>query len=91
MNALGKTLDIVWTASNPKAIKWNLDGTGGIENPGRLHEWLNLGRYDRDLQNRIKKSYTGKHLHFFGLQPLGIGALNVKILEDGSAIYPENQ
>ncbi|PKA96785.1 hypothetical protein B0O79_0424 [Flavobacteriaceae bacterium MAR_2009_75] len=90
MDALRKSMDIFWTESDPSRIKNNVDGSGGYTNPGRLHEWFYLARYDAKLQKRLRETYDGKHLNFFGSQVLGIGALNAKILTDGRPIYPEN-
>ena len=90
MDALLKSIDIFWVESDPSRIKNNVDGSGGYTNPGRLHEWFYLGRYDEKLQRRLKEQYNGKHLNFFGSQVLGIGALNARILADGAPIYPEN-
>ena len=90
IDALIYTTDIVWPGSAPDQIKENLDGTGGNENYGRLHEWISLARYSEEFHQKVKKHYGGKHLSFYGSQPLGISALNTKILNDGSPVYPEN-
>ncbi|AYN68438.1 hypothetical protein D1013_14135 [Euzebyella marina] len=89
IDALLKTIRIFWIESDPSRIKNNVDGSGGYTNPGRLHEWFYLARFDSKLQKRLRETYNGKHLNFFGSQVLGIGALNEKILEDGAPVYPE--
>ncbi|MBM1106774.1 hypothetical protein JQC67_11540 [Aurantibacter crassamenti] len=89
INGLIPILDIVWSKTNSKNIKLNIDGSGGYGAKGRLHEWFYLGRFDQKLQDRIKKEYIGSHLNYFGTQVLGIAALNAKILSDGSPVYPE--
>lgn len=81
--------DVIWKEEYETQFMYNVDGTGGYDLHGRLHDWLNLGRYDESLQQRIKDDYTGKNLTFYGIQPLGIAALNAKILEDGQPVYPE--
>lgn len=87
INALLKTVDVIWTA--PDVIKLNVDASGGTGPRGRLHEWFYLARYSQSLQNRIKRDYlTNPHLHY-GNQALGIAALNAKILADGKGAYPE--
>ncbi|AYN68439.1 PKD domain-containing protein [Euzebyella marina] len=88
MNALLKTVDIVWLDSDTDKIARNVDGTGGYGSQGKIHEWLNLARYSQSLQNKIKKHYDKSHLDFFGPQAIGIAALNAKILADGRAVYP---
>jgi len=92
IDALVPVIDIVWEGSSPgsRDIKTNIDGSGGDVPYGRLHEWLPLARYDIALHQKVKKNYTGGHLKYFGCQPLGISALNAKILTDGKAVYPEN-
>ncbi|MRH99171.1 hypothetical protein GH721_01380 [Kriegella sp. EG-1] len=91
INSFIKTLDIVWPNSTPKEMHTNVDGTGGFyHNQGRLHEWFYLGRFNQELQNRLKKDYIGNHLEYYGTQVIGIAALNAKILVDGSPYYPEN-
>jgi len=87
INALLKTVDVVWTA--PDVIKENVDASGGNASRGRLHEWFYLARYSQSLQNRIKRDYlTNPHLNYYGCQALGVAALNAQILADGRAIYP---
>ncbi|PKA96786.1 PKD repeat protein [Flavobacteriaceae bacterium MAR_2009_75] len=88
MNALIKTVDIIWSDSNTDHIKRNIDGTGGNGSQGKIHEWLNLARYSQKLQNKIKAHYDKSHLNFFGPQAIGIAALNAKILADGRPVYP---
>ena len=90
MNALIKTIDIVWPKSDPENIRMNVDGTGGTTAGGRLHEWLYLARYDQKLQNRIKNDYNKRHLYYYGSQIMGIAALNARILSSGRAVYPSN-
>ncbi|AIY13940.1 MULTISPECIES: Ig-like domain-containing protein [Cellulophaga] len=91
VNAFDSTLnDVIWKNSNADGFSYkNVDGTGGIDYYGRLHDWLTLGRYSRTLQDKIRDKYTGKHLKFYGIQPIGIAALNEKILTDGAPVYPE--
>ncbi|MBL4684597.1 MAG: hypothetical protein JKY37_08425 [Nannocystaceae bacterium] len=57
-----------------------VDGVGEFSLPGRLHEWLVLGRHSLAIQKRIENNYVGQNLTFFGIQPLGIAALNARIL-----------
>lgn len=91
INSLIITLnDFAWTSMDGEEVKKNIDGTGGYHGPGgRLHEWLNLGRYDRKLQERIKNQYVGKNYKYYATQLFGIAALNEKILIDGEPVYPE--
>jgi len=81
--------DVIWKGEYGSEFKKNVDGSGGFDLAGRLHEWLNLGRFDQDLQDKIKNKYTGKNITYFGVQPLGIAALNARILADGKPVYPE--
>ena len=69
-----------------------VDGTGRLNtNQTTLHEWMNLGRYNQTIQNKIRAHYDARSsLGYVGLQPVGIAALNAKILADGRAYYPEN-
>lgn len=92
INALVTTLDeVIWKDSYGKDFKEDVDGGGSMDRPGRLHEWLILGRYSQKVQNKIKTSYIlGKNLDYFGSQALGIAALNAKILSDGAPAYPED-
>jgi|GEM_PF-3006937 len=88
INALLKTVDVVWTA--PDVIKTNVDASGGNGSRGRLHEWFYMARYSQSLQNRIKRDYlSNPHMNYYGSQALGIAALNAKILADGKGVYPE--
>jgi hypothetical protein len=82
--------NFIWKPSDgPEVLKY-VNGTGGYYEPGgRLHEWLNLGRFDENLQKRIKIQYTEKNRAYFGTQLFGIAALNEKILLDGRPVYPE--
>jgi chemotaxis protein histidine kinase CheA len=90
MNALVSTLDdVIWKNSSHMRYKKFVDGSGNNEVPGRIHEWLTLGRFDQNLHNKIKNNYTGNNLYYFGIQPLGIAALNARILADGAPVYPE--
>ena len=90
IDALTSTVnDVIWKPEYGIQFMKNVDGTGGYDLPGRLNEWLNLGRFNQSLQNRIKNYYTGMNLTFYGIQPLGIAALNARILADGKPIYPE--
>lgn len=90
INGLLATLNkVIWKPEFGSQFMSNVDGTGGYDLHGRLHEWLNLGRFDKELQSRIKSSYTGKNLTYYGVQPFGIAALNARILADGRPVYPE--
>ncbi|WP_027066493.1 Ig-like domain-containing protein [Maribacter sp. Hel_I_7] len=90
ITALTSTVNnVIWKKEYGSFFMYNVDGTGDYDLHGRLHDWLNLGRYDESLQQRIKEDYIGKNLTFYGIQPLGIAALNAKILEDGYPVYPE--
>ena len=52
---------------------------------------LCLGRYNQEIQNKIRVEYENTtYLGYVGLQPVGIAALNAKILADGRPAYPEN-
>lgn len=92
INSLVSTLEnIVWVGNDRERSFTDLvDGTGGWDLPGRLHEWLPLCRYSQKLQDRLKTHYLDRNFDFYGSQYLGIAALNAKILSDGIAIYPEN-
>jgi len=81
--------EVIWTSPS-KGNRYNVDGSGGYDREGRLHEWLVLGRYDSETQSKIKNGYKDKNLSYYGSQVFGIAALNAKILTDGKAIYPEN-
>tara|TARA_R110002074_G_scaffold203432_1_gene371315 strand:+ start:4566 stop:6143 length:1578 start_codon:yes stop_codon:yes gene_type:complete len=81
--------NVIWTKADGSRFTKNVDGSGGYDYYGRLHEWLPLGRFDAELQQQIKDSYTGANLTYYGIQPLGIAALNAKILIDGAPVYPE--
>ena len=81
--------NVIWTKADGSRFTKNVDGSGGYDYYGRLHEWLPLGRFDAELQQQIKDNYTGANLTYYGIQPLGIAALNAKILLDGSPVYPE--
>ncbi|WP_262494238.1 Ig-like domain-containing protein [Maribacter sedimenticola] len=81
--------NVIWTKSMGDRFTKNVDGTGGYDYYGRLHEWLHLGRFDSEIQQQIKENYTGANLTYYGIQPLGIAALNAKILLDGAPVYPE--
>tara|TARA_R110002051_G_scaffold324422_3_gene421565 strand:+ start:1742 stop:3205 length:1464 start_codon:yes stop_codon:yes gene_type:complete len=90
INSLKSTLkNVIWKKEYGSNFMSNVDGTGEFDLHGRIHEWLILGSYDSEIQNRIKNDYTGKNLTYYGIQPLGIAALNAKILEDGHPVYPE--
>lgn len=90
IDALKSTLkDVIWKEEFGSNFMSNVDGTGEFDLHGRIHEWLVLGSYDSEIQERIIKDYTGKNLTYYGIQPLGIAALNAKILEDGHPVYPE--
>ncbi len=90
IDALISTLvNVIWPESKGDKFNENVDGTGGNAYSGRLHEWLHLGAYSQEIQDRIKSDYTGANLTYFGVQPIGIAALNARILADGKPIYPE--
>ena len=90
IEALTSTVkDVIWKDSYGSEFMKNVDGSGGFDLFGRLHDWLNLARYDQELQNKIKNEYTGMNLTFYGVQPLGIAALNARVLADGRPVYPE--
>uniref|UniRef100_UPI001CCF49B6 hypothetical protein n=1 Tax=Robertkochia aurantiaca TaxID=2873700 RepID=UPI001CCF49B6 len=94
INALANTfLKIIMPNSNGSDLMYNVDGTGGLEKQYRSHEWLNLGKYNQEVQNKIKNEYiTGiedENIKVYGTQAIGIAALNAKILSDGSPVYPE--
>lgn len=81
--------EVIW----PRPLKgnsYNVDGSGGYAREARLHEWLVLGRYDSEIQSKIKNGYKGKNRDNFGSQLFGIAALNAKILSESMAVYPEN-
>jgi len=81
--------EVIWT----DPLKGNfiyIDGSGGYDRPGRMHEWLVLGRYDSKTQSKLKNGYIGKNQSNYGSQILGIAALNAKVLTDDKAVYPEN-
>ena len=81
----------IWKPTYGLDITHYIDRSGGFwDNYGILHDWLTLGKFDRQLQNRIKTQYTGKNMEYFGTQLFGIAALNEKILTDGRPVYPEN-
>jgi hypothetical protein len=69
-----------------------VDGSGGTNTQYTwLHEWLVLGRYSPEIQAKIKSYYDkNTYLGYVGLQPIGIAALNARILADGRPVYPEN-
>lgn len=92
VDALTATLtEVVWPDNSPNNASFvNVDGSGGIDLYGRLNEWLVLGQFDAELQEKIRTRYTGRHLSFFPTQTFGIAALNAVILEEGAAVYPEN-
>ena len=87
IRALTSTLmDVVWPASLGSEHNHDVDGTGGLDRSGRLHEWLVLGRYDLAVQRRIENDYM-PNFGYFGTHALGIVALNAKILTDGAPAY----
>ena len=89
IEAVQSTLvNLVWPPSEGSDFFDLVDGTGE-EQPGRLHEWLTLGRYDATLQARIKSDYVDDNSAFFGTHVLGIAAYNAKILAHGAPAYPE--
>lgn len=92
IDALAVTLDqVIWKDEYGSDFKKYVDGSGGYETPWRMHEWMTLGRFDQKIQNKLKTKYnTSENLRLYGSQPIGIGALNAKILEDGRPVYPEN-
>lgn len=92
INGLINTLTkVVWT--NGSDLTLNVDGSGGYERQWRCHEWLNLGRYSQEIQNKIKSDYISstedENIRTNGTQAIGIAALNAKVLEDGAPVYPE--
>ena len=83
-------LESVWPDQVGGNFYEYIDGVGGYDKIGRLHEWLVLGRYNSKVQSKLKNDYTAKNLDFFGSQAVGIAALNQRMLEDSKASYPEN-
>lgn len=87
---LTTSLKVIWPDKNGSVRKY-VNGSGGNDYNGRFHEWLHLGKYSQTMQNKIKDYYqTTGNLNYYGLEPLGIAALNAKILSDGKPAYPEN-
>ena len=93
IDALTSTMvDVVWPESLGGDYHRYVDGTNEGMDPygppwGRLHEWLNLGRYDLAVQRRIENDYPVRNFDYFGPHGIGIAALNAKILTDGSPAY----
>jgi hypothetical protein len=105
MNALSATLtEVVWPVELGGTFHYYVDGTSarvdapdppsndnGNSLPGRLHEWLHLGRERVDIQQRIERDYANpgnpNTVTFFGYQAIGIAALNARVLTTGSPVY----
>lgn len=93
IEALSLTLDkIIFPGEISQRAYTNVDGSGGFDAPGRLRDWLKLGRFNRDLENKLINKYQSylQNANRYSILNLGIFALNEKILTDGKPIYPEN-
>tara|TARA_R110002153_G_scaffold41690_2_gene118829 strand:- start:4350 stop:5885 length:1536 start_codon:yes stop_codon:yes gene_type:complete len=93
MEALVLTLDkVIFPANDGPRPYLNVDGTGGFDAPGRLRGWLKLGRYNKDLQNKLINEYQSdlQNSNRYAILNLGVFALNERILADGYPVYPEN-
>lgn len=103
MNKLVVTLDQVLLVGNNYQLYYDIDGTGGSTYPslftriGRAQEWMMLGRFNQALQDKIETNYVfggpgdDYNLDYYASSVLGTMALNQKILNDGFAVYPENE
>src|SRR5690606_20368355 len=65
MDALVITLDEVIFPAGTSTARKNVDGSGGNDIAGRIHEWLHLGRFNQKIQNKIKSNYTGRNLKYY--------------------------
>ncbi|MGB5819502.1 MAG: DNRLRE domain-containing protein [Saonia sp.] len=84
------TNDVVWTSNSPLKFAENIDGSGGSDIKEVIsHGMLTVGRFDENLQNRIRNHYTLSSVRSREWQAMGIAALNRKILDDGRPVYPE--
>jgi hypothetical protein len=93
MDALATTLDkVIFLTTDGPDYRLNVDGSGGYDVPGRLRDWVKLGRYKRSLQNRLISQYQSdaSNASRYSIQNLANFALNEKILSDGRPVYPEN-
>lgn len=91
MNGLISTLNnYVWKSNSPILFAQNTDGSGRSSNmEASFHNFITLGRFNQELQNRIRKYYNPISMKHKTTQAMGIAALNQKILEDGRPVYPE--
>lgn len=91
IDGLVSTLNtIVWTSNRPIKFSYFVDGTGKASNiEASFHNFITLGRFNQELQNRIKKYYNPITMKHKTAEAMGIAALNQKILEDGRPVYPE--
>lgn len=80
----------IWYDDTPVAWKQYVDGTGTTDATISLHGWLNLGRNDEALQNRINTYYypDPPGLGSYDSFASGIATLNTAYLE-GTYVYPE--
>ncbi len=93
IDGLLSTLDkVIYSSSDGPNVKLNVDGSGGYDAPGRLRDWIKLGRYDRKLQNRLISQYlsNSSNASRYPIHNFGNLALNEKILADGKPVFPEN-
>ena len=73
--------NVVWTEDQVDDRIWStefVDGSGKIVSHRFKNEWMKLGRFDRDFQDKIKRHAV--NYKYYGSQLAGIGALNEKIL-----------
>lgn len=92
IDGLVVTLDkVVFPTKDAPKYNLNVDGSGGYDVPGRLRDWVKLGRYNKSLQNRLINEYQSDNANArrYAIQNLGNFALNEKILADGVPVYPE--
>ncbi|THD66799.1 hypothetical protein E7Z59_13555 [Robertkochia marina] len=86
-------MKVIWPAENGSQMAYNVDGTEGFQRAHKGHEWLTLGRYSREVQERIFTDYIPntqfENVYVYGTQAMGAAALNAKILTDGAPVYPE--
>jgi len=93
INSLVSTLnDVIYRNPINSRYSYNVDGSGGNDAPGRLHDWLKLGRYSRPLQDKLIDKYVSDKIleNRYASQNYGNLALNERILSDELPIYPEN-
>ncbi|WP_420600839.1 hypothetical protein [Flagellimonas sp.] len=72
LNTLNK---VVWTEDSPLKFTANVDGSGGSnEWDAGFHNFITLGRFSEEVQNRIELHYSTKTVRYKTSEAFGIAA-----------------